>query len=154
MSSGTYRNLGRGGAGNYYSKADLDNATKLAKQRTKDLEAQNTQPGAAAADDTPSTPEYSRLGRGGAGNVTLSALMAAATASSPQPPVDSSRTRQWSGRGGAGNFLGAEQSAGDAGRAAEEAMEAKMEAQHRIEEDVKVDVEKGLAPPQKAYMGP
>jgi hypothetical protein len=118
-------------------------------RNTKDLEAQIPQPGAAAADDTPATQEYARLGRGGAGNVTLSALMAAATASSPQPPVDSSRTRQWSGRGGAGNYLGGEQD-NDAERAAEE--EAK-EARHRIEEEVKVDVEKGLAPPQKAYMG-
>jgi hypothetical protein len=80
--------------------------------------------------------------------VTLTALMAAATSSSPQPPVSSGQTRQWSGRGGAGKFLGAEQNTGEAERAAEA-----EEAQHRIEEEVKVDVEKGLTPPQKAYMG-
>jgi len=148
MSSGTYRNLGRGGAGNYYSKTDLEKATKDAEQQ--DLEAQKTQAGATAADVTPSTQEYARLGRGGAGNVTLSALMAAAAVSSPWTPTDSSQTRQWSGRGGAGNFLGAQQSTNDE---TERAAEAAKEAQHRIEEEVKVDVEKGLAPPQKAYIG-
>ena len=32
MSSGVYRNLGRGGAGNYYSKADLEEAAKRIPQ--------------------------------------------------------------------------------------------------------------------------
>jgi hypothetical protein len=117
----------------------------------KDLEAQNLS-SETATDDNPSTQEYSHLGRGGAGNVTLSALMKKGAASDSQIPVDSSQKSPMSGRGGAGNYYGAEQKILEAERAAEEAKEAE-ETRRRLQEEAKVDVEKGLMPPQKAYMG-
>ncbi|KAI0128853.1 hypothetical protein BJ170DRAFT_682641 [Xylariales sp. AK1849] len=82
-----YRKVGRGGAGNFYSQKDIDEAAK--PSGSTDLEAQKP----AAADEPPSdpaeppaegppststststtgaassTPVYSRTGRGGAGN--------------------------------------------------------------------------------------
>ncbi|KAH0542894.1 hypothetical protein FGG08_002754 [Glutinoglossum americanum] len=144
MSSNVYRNLGRGGAGNYYSKTDMED---VAKRIPQDLEAQNS-PREAAADDTPATQEYSHLGRGGAGNVALSALMEKGTSSSSQPTMKSSQPNPMSGRGGAGNYR-AEQKTLENERAEEEAEEARR----RVQDEVKLDVEKGLMPPQKAYIG-
>ncbi|KAH0562603.1 hypothetical protein GP486_002709 [Trichoglossum hirsutum] len=150
MSSEVYRNLGRGGAGNYYSKTDLEDVAKRAPQIAKDLEAQDL-PSETFVDDSSSAQEYSHLGRGGAGNVALSASMGKGAASDSQTPVDSGQRNPMSGRGGAGNY-DAEQRVLEAERAAKEAEQVE-ETRRRLQEEAKADVEKGLMPPQKAYMG-
>jgi hypothetical protein len=74
-----YRKVGRGGAGNFYSPQDVEEATK---SRSDDLEAQKPAPADEAPSDpaeppsdlpptsagASSTPIYARTGRGGAGN--------------------------------------------------------------------------------------
>ncbi|KAK9771079.1 hypothetical protein SCAR479_12203 [Seiridium cardinale] len=94
-----YRKVGRGGAGNFYSPKDVEEATKAP---SNDLEAQKPAP----ADELPSdpaeaprnqppagasaTPAYARTGRGGAGNF-VDPL--AASSSSTRPHSHSQQPR-------------------------------------------------------------
>ncbi|KAI0844975.1 hypothetical protein F5Y00DRAFT_184925 [Daldinia vernicosa] len=128
MADTVYRRSGRGGAGNFYSQKDIEEATK---RKSEDLEAQKSQP---LADDEPLTDPadgpaqpvagsttngakaYARSGRGGAGNfVDVPSSPVATTApthaSKPQdqshpqsPPTSPRRGGALSGRGGAGNW--------------------------------------------------
>ncbi|KAI1772356.1 hypothetical protein F4818DRAFT_425698 [Hypoxylon cercidicola] len=123
-----YRRSGRGGAGNFYSQKDVEEATKTVDS-SKDLEAQKQQP----ADEIPTDPAdyppshdastaggstaqatYARTGRGGAGNFVDPASAPAPPSSSSAPASPSSTARAaaatavarsgHSGRGGAGNW--------------------------------------------------
>ncbi|KAI0386087.1 hypothetical protein F5Y04DRAFT_115702 [Hypomontagnella monticulosa] len=125
-----YRRSGRGGAGNFYSQKEIDEAMK---QKPEDLEAQKSQQ--VPADDPPSDPAnvpaqspqiasaissgtgassgvktYARSGRGGAGNFVdpTSVVQGPASPTSTSPstsqPHQSSRNAGLSGRGGAGNW--------------------------------------------------
>jgi hypothetical protein len=126
----------------------------------KDVEAQN-----ASADPTPTATApsqgYAHLGRGGAGNwynpsdlvqkgtFSGAGTFTEGTAPATASPKPSQSRQMMGGRGGAGNFHGG---ADDADRERLEAERA-AEAQQKLQESIKADVEKGLAPPQKAYMG-
>ncbi|KAI1469364.1 uncharacterized protein F4812DRAFT_422826 [Daldinia caldariorum] len=128
MSDAVYRRSGRGGAGNFYSQKDIDEA---AKRKSQDLEAQTPQ---TRADDEPladpadgpaqpaATPTvssasngartYARAGRGGAGNfvdVPSSSEVATVTVAAPSStPTAQDQAHiqppRHSGRGGAGNW--------------------------------------------------
>ncbi|KAI2783015.1 hypothetical protein F4815DRAFT_413677 [Daldinia loculata] len=134
MADTVYRRSGRGGAGNFYSQKDIEEATG---RNSEDLEAQKSQP--LADDDEPltdpadgpaqpvavpivgSTTSGVRIGRGGAGNfvdvpsssiaTTAPATKSTTHASNPQdqshpqsPPTSPRRGGALSGRGGAGNW--------------------------------------------------
>ncbi|KAK0711089.1 hypothetical protein B0H67DRAFT_646496 [Lasiosphaeris hirsuta] len=147
-----YRRVGRGGAGNWYSKKDVEEAEKL--QAAADLEAQKhaaTPAAVAAAAAAESAPAYTRAGRGGAGNFKDAATAAAsvqlereevlrAQASSTAKP----RTAGLSGRGGAGNWNDTTALGG-----------AQQERDQRKVEDLELkvlqDVDAVLAAPAPAY---
>ncbi|KIH92213.1 hypothetical protein SPBR_03198 [Sporothrix brasiliensis 5110] len=167
MSMDVFR-VGRGGAGNWYSKKDQEEAEK------RDVEAQANTAGTEAATSQPpvaprpqQTP-YTRGGRGGAGNFYDSAAVAAAErdeaveaarvqatttkstvpASADSPALvtpSSARPRPGlSGRGGAGNWAASAAAAADL----EEEQKRKEAA---IAAQIQQDVEAGLAMPPKAY---
>ncbi|KAI0439604.1 hypothetical protein F4803DRAFT_32618 [Xylaria telfairii] len=115
--SNAYMRTGRGGAGNFYSQKDVDDAAT--KDSAEDIEAQKT-PTLDDNSTAPSTPStsaagaYARSGRGGAGNfvsATPSTLPGISSSSStsfapsstgaPRSPPGAST---YSGRGGAGNW--------------------------------------------------
>ncbi|KAI4865881.1 hypothetical protein F4820DRAFT_277723 [Hypoxylon rubiginosum] len=123
-----YRRTGRGGAGNFYSQKDVEEATKAADS-SKDLEAQkqHQQPPADEIPTDPADPPsqhtttttsdsnngaYARTGRGGAGNFVDPVTAAASSPSSPPASPSSTATPApatvarsgLSGRGGAGNW--------------------------------------------------
>ncbi|PQE05435.1 hypothetical protein CJF31_00010943 [Rutstroemia sp. NJR-2017a BVV2] len=143
--------VGRGGAGNFYSKQDIDNATKSS---AADLEAQSLplskQPTAttAAAVAASQPPEYQHTGRGGAGNYitpsTLSSAGLTQTTTShtdstvnPAPgPAQRSSVVYKGGRGGVGNYEFLE------GERESERMEEE-ERQREIERVVRGGVEVG-----------
>ena len=153
MSSDVFRRVGRGGAGNFYSQKDVEDAENA---RPKDLEAQQQKTATSQHTTTQATsnsaPAYSRAGRGGAGNFyeagTISESIEreqevqktkAAVAASGNARSRGGLT----GRGGMGNW--ADDSA-DVERVKEE--EKKKEV---IEAKILEDVEAGLKLPAKAY---
>ncbi|KAK4146963.1 uncharacterized protein C8A04DRAFT_25157 [Dichotomopilus funicola] len=83
MSSEVFRRVGRGGAGNFYSQQDVQEADRVSKE---DIEAQTADPLTLTRTTTAGTtsgqpgpgPSYTRAGRGGAGNFTF-----------PSPTTDS-----------------------------------------------------------------
>ena len=118
-----YRKVGRGGAGNYYSKQDIEAASKqaapvrtttysrtesLALLQQRDLEAQVTSNTTQVDRNDALHPKYVTSGRGGAGNLTDASNLAAAT--TDHVGSNSTMTEQnhpsahYIGRGGAGNF--------------------------------------------------
>ncbi|KAH8166175.1 hypothetical protein CIB48_g2077 [Xylaria polymorpha] len=98
--SNAYMRTGRGGAGNFYSQKDVEDAAT--KDSTEDIEAQktptlddnSTAPSSSSTPSTSAAGAYARSGRGGAGNFV------SATPSSTLP----SSASTYSGRGGAGNW--------------------------------------------------
>ncbi|OIW33250.1 hypothetical protein CONLIGDRAFT_640396 [Coniochaeta ligniaria NRRL 30616] len=157
MSSEVFRRVGRGGAGNWYSKKDIDDADKVASE---DLEAQKPIPSAAtpttASTSSEDTAAYSRAGRGGAGNFydpkdtdearrqekedsrrTNAALSSAGT-SKPRTGL--------SGRGGVGNWSDPSTTALTKQQEKEE-----QERREHLEAQILQDVDAGLAPPPAAY---
>ncbi|CAK7202645.1 hypothetical protein SEUCBS139899_005371 [Sporothrix eucalyptigena] len=166
MSMDVFR-VGRGGAGNWYSKKDQEEAEK------RDIEAQKSAAESGAASQPPVAPQpqqtpYTRGGRGGAGNFYDSAAVEAAerdeaieaarvqatttTAATPAsidaPAVvtpSSARPRPGlSGRGGAGNW------AASAAAAAEQEEEQRRK-EAAIAAQIEQDVEAGLPMPPKTY---
>ncbi|CAK7239256.1 MAG: hypothetical protein STHCBS139747_000685 [Sporothrix thermara] len=166
MSMDIFR-VGRGGAGNWYSKKDQEEAEK------RDVEAQKNAAETGASSKPPVAPQpqqtpYTRGGRGGAGNFYDSAAVAAAErdeaieaarvqatttaasvpASADAPAVvtsSSARPRPGlSGRGGAGNW------AASAAAAAEQE-EAQRRKEEAIAAQIEHDVEAGLPMPPKTY---
>ncbi|KAL1899409.1 hypothetical protein Sste5346_002805 [Sporothrix stenoceras] len=166
MSMDVFR-VGRGGAGNWYSKKDQEEAEK------RDVEAQANAAGTEAASQPPIAPQpqqtpYTRGGRGGAGNFYDSAAVAAAerdeaveaarvqatTTKTTIPPsvdapavVTSSSARPkpgLSGRGGAGNWAAS-------AAAAAELEEEQKRKEAAIAAQIQQDVEAGLPMPPKTY---
>ncbi|KAK4456285.1 hypothetical protein QBC34DRAFT_420016 [Podospora aff. communis PSN243] len=152
-SSDVYRRVGRGGAGNWYSKKDVEEAEKA--QASADLEAQKAAVTPAPATD--SAPVYARAGRGGAGNFKD---QASAAASIKAEREEAERTKAavaatagkarvgLSGRGGVGNWSDSTTPLGAV---------VQQEEQQKVEDlELKVlkDVEAGLAMPAPAYHHP
>ncbi|KAK3296064.1 uncharacterized protein B0H64DRAFT_374206 [Chaetomium fimeti] len=179
MSSEVFRRVGRGGAGNFYSKQDVQDAEKKASTTT-DLEAQDQLPNPLSLTPTHATgssslgpgTSYTRAGRGGAGNFTFSSADDAA--STPASSADTAAQKQeeeadrakaaaavaaslaakskaggLSGRGGAGNW-----SMGGSEREEEDKEERRKEEEKEVERKVLMDVEVGLAPPARVYAPP
>lgn len=146
-----YRRVGRGGAGNWYSKKDVEEAEKI--QAAADLEAQKlaATPAAVAAAAEGSAPAYARAGRGGAGNFKDAATAAASVQLEREEvrraqAVSTVKPRQagLSGRGGAGNWSDTTALGG-----------AQQERDQRKVEDLELkvlqDVDAVLAAPAPAY---
>ncbi|KAG9241897.1 hypothetical protein BJ878DRAFT_202945 [Calycina marina] len=137
MADEVYSKVGRGGAGNFYSKKDVVATTPT------DLEAQSPT-------TTPNTTtEYQHTGRGGAGNWVAPSSLAdaglAQTISTPSTSTENMAKQAYKGgRGGAGNFHD---------REAEERARSEEEERRRRENEGAIvrDVEKGLARPERAY---
>ncbi|KAI4221557.1 MAG: hypothetical protein L6R36_006826 [Xanthoria steineri] len=146
MASDTYRKVGRGGAGNYYSNQDIQQAQK---QAAEDLEAQPIvadDPRAANAKE----PEYIHSGRGGAGNYSTASDPAERKRSVDMAPSTRERTVPeggFYGRGGAGNLRGS-----DKGSSVDDAEIRASEVQKQAYEQTVQDVEKGLKAPEKAHL--
>ncbi|KAI1384565.1 uncharacterized protein F4822DRAFT_366940 [Hypoxylon trugodes] len=159
-----YRRSGRGGAGNFYSQKDIDEATK---RQPEDLEAQKhiphdeppTDPADVPAQAAPVVSNnaggmtgYSRSGRGGAGNFVESPASPTATATiSPTTPTTttSPSTQQapragLSGRGGAGNWTLTE---------SEEPYDREQERKRREALDAHIlqDIRESLPQPSRIY---
>ncbi|KAI1742213.1 hypothetical protein F4680DRAFT_446280 [Xylaria scruposa] len=131
--SDAYLRTGRGGAGNFYSQKDVEEA--VTKDRAEDIEAQKPQTTHLPIDDNSTTPAstpstYARSGRGGAGNFISSTLPSTNTTSFPPAstgtPKSPSSASKYSGRGGAGNWSAAESEG--AKRAKEEQEQRRKEA--------------------------
>ncbi|KAL7938980.1 hypothetical protein V8C35DRAFT_93361 [Trichoderma chlorosporum] len=143
--------VGRGGAGNYVSSKEADEAFK-------DLEAQQLKLIATSSHSAaPSQPQGSaRAGRGGAGNFidpAYAAQIQGQLADETEAAVASSLKKQpqphranWSGRGGAGNFNW-EAAAEDEKRQQEQQEENRAELDRKIKEAV----EESLKMPEKAH---
>ncbi|KAK3900110.1 putative mitochondrial DnaJ chaperone [Staphylotrichum tortipilum] len=172
MTTDVFRRIGRGGAGNFYSQKDVQEAEEAAAA-TADLEAQTPNPTAltrtltsASITTTSSTPSYARAGRGGAGNFTFpdpSSTPAPAPSTEQQQQDEQeternraavaasiaarARTGGLGGRGGAGNWTGGNSAA-----------TVSVEEQKKVEEELELrvlrDVEGGLAMPPRAYHAP
>ncbi|KAB5570228.1 hypothetical protein GE09DRAFT_1217667 [Coniochaeta sp. 2T2.1] len=156
-SQDVYRRVGRGGAGNWYSKQEIDDADKA---KLEDIEAQKQSNATAASDNPNQAAAYSRAGRGGAGNFydakdadearrreredskrTVSALAAASSAAA----TSKAPRAGLSGRGGAGNW------STDQAALAAAAEERERRRRDDLEAQVLQDVDAGLAPPPAAY---
>ncbi|KAI0391503.1 hypothetical protein F5Y17DRAFT_440277 [Xylariaceae sp. FL0594] len=117
-----YLRTGRGGAGNFYSQKDVEDAVKGG--RKDDIEAQilavparlddnGTTPSSSSGNNTASsssssTPHsavYARSGRGGAGNFVPASSTTTSTPTQVNPPHPQPQPHKSSGRGGAGNFV-------------------------------------------------
>ncbi|KAI1282420.1 hypothetical protein F5Y07DRAFT_238969 [Xylaria sp. FL0933] len=145
-----YLRTGRGGAGNFYSQKDVEDA--VTKDRTEDIEAQKLP---AKLDNNSTTPSalppsstgggaYVRAGRGGAGNFVMPPSNLPTTHSppslSPPPPSSSPPAAQqssvpssagvsrYSGRGGAGNWGHSNSESEGARRAKDEQEQRRKEA--------------------------
>lgn len=167
-----YRKVGRGGAGNFYSKKDVEEVTK---SQTSDPEAQRpvpadeppSDPAEAPATGPPivdtgasSTPAYARTGRGGAGNFVDPQTASSATIRAPAQPhpatvhttgnqslagsTSSQPAPRLSGRGGAGNYATGEQRIIDGG-------EQERKRKEAIDNDIFADVRAGLQEPGRAH---
>ncbi|KAH6719961.1 hypothetical protein DL95DRAFT_145699 [Leptodontidium sp. 2 PMI_412] len=162
--SDVYRKVGRGGAGNYYSKQDIVDATK----NTGDIESQtpsSTTVNTSTSHSSPA-PEYLHTGRGGAGNwVQPSELKShgltqqsedmhsTATTRPAEAPAQrvlgSSKPTYRGGRGGAGNYF----DDGEEKRRVEEEERREREREREVQGRVEEDVERGLKRPERAYGG-
>merc|ERR1711939_1046329 len=138
--SDIYKKVGRGGAGNYYSKQDIADATKNAT----DIESQASSHTHTQAHSTSSpAPEYQQTEDMHSTETTRPAEAPA------QRVMGSSKPTYRGGRGGAGNYF---DDGEEARRIEEERVEEerrKREVQGRVEEDV----ERGLKRPERAYSG-
>ncbi|EFX00740.1 hypothetical protein CMQ_7742 [Grosmannia clavigera kw1407] len=152
MSDEVFRRVGRGGAGNWYSKKDVEEAEK--PEDRIEIPEQDTSSAAIRASPAP----YARGGRGGAGNFFDSQSVAAVAVerqdeavrlqAAASPSGYPRKPAAYSGRGGAGNWTGAI-------AAAEQEQEAKerqkQQQQAVMEAQIRQDVEAGLAMPAPAY---
>ncbi|TDZ24248.1 hypothetical protein Cob_v003031 [Colletotrichum orbiculare MAFF 240422] len=155
--SDVFRKVGRGGAGNFFSKKDVEDAQKASPE---DVEAQKDAATAATTSPTSATTNpsgYARAGRGGAGNFHETASLPDAkqqeeAAGKTQAAVNASLARSSrsgggaSGRGGAGNYG---ESAVPGAETTDE--DVRKEA---LEKKIIEDVEAGLPMPPKTYYHP
>jgi len=148
-----YKKMGRGGAGNFYSKDDIATAAAIT-----DTESQSP------TNDLTKTPtsslppsEYIHSGRGGAGNwIKPSELPSAGPTQTTSPSANpilakkivaqANKPVYRGGRGGAGNY-------GDLEAEEKVRRERASEERRKVEERVERDVELGLSKPPKAYGG-
>ncbi|KLU87520.1 hypothetical protein MAPG_06519 [Magnaporthiopsis poae ATCC 64411] len=150
MSDDVYRRVGRGGAGNFYSKKDVEDVEKASKAAI-DLEAQKTDP-SSLEEAAPAPAQYSRAGRGGAGNfyegggagssddsAEARRVQALVGASLAQP-----KQGAHGGRGGMGNW------SSDSGTTAQ-AQGDERARMSLLQAKILKDVDAGLAPPPKTY---
>ena len=162
----SYAKVGRGGAGNYYSQQDIEEAATRLKEvplmplytphgpivltSLQDVEAQQEHPETQTADPDASRPEYAHAGRGGAGNFKPTATAAAAATpgdvSTSVKPATIAEAG-YSGRGGAGNFRGEALE-----RRRSEAIAREQEAEEKAYQETVREVDQGLKPPEKAYL--
>lgn len=148
MASEMYRKVGRGGAGNYYSPQDIDEA---AKRINEDVEAQEAVKSTLIDNTKATQSNYAHQGRGGAGNYQSTSL-----ANAPGIPNDLSTSVKQTvvpegghiGRGGAGNFV-----SGDVERRKSDAERRLSQAQERIHAQTVEDVGKEMKIPEKAHLG-
>ncbi|KAF5501028.1 hypothetical protein CGCS363_v006638 [Colletotrichum siamense] len=150
--SDVFRKVGRGGAGNFYSKKDVEDVEKA---KPEDAEAQKD--AAAAATTTSPTSSsngsaYARAGRGGAGNFYDHSSLPDTkqqeeAAGKTQAAVNASLARSArgaTGRGGAGNY-------GDSTVPGSETAEDEVKRKEALEKKIIEDVEAGLPMPPKTY---
>jgi len=135
---------------------------------SQDLEAQRIISNTSLSATINSSPEtssgdYIKTGRGGAGNFVSTsdaenpnarqaienAIRHAKEKVRENQPVEGAAPQKSSGRGGAGNYR---QTATEEDKRQAEEEERKL--QSRVEVQVRTDVGKGLAMPQRAYMAP
>ncbi|CAG8983817.1 hypothetical protein HYALB_00006783 [Hymenoscyphus albidus] len=168
-----YRKVGRGGAGNFYSKEDVKNVASSLTPST--LESQplssstSSQP-AKTPQTTAPPPEYSHTGRGGAGNwvppstlppsstdfniTSLTPVNPSTTSYTPSiipvktPATNVATAKYRGGRGGAGNYSWADEE----GRKRDE-REREEEREMGIRMRVLGEVEGGLKVPGRAVVG-
>ncbi|KAA8568781.1 hypothetical protein EYC84_007770 [Monilinia fructicola] len=178
MSQEPYKKVGRGGAGNFYSKQDVERTSGAS-----DLEAQSASSSAGSTKHhkTPSLisqalravsgppPEYQHTGRGGAGNLAspaslLSSGLTQTTTNysdptvNPAPPSSSPRNIKSSmqsvvykgGRGGAGNYDWEEDNK-EKERISGEEKRKEEEIGKLVVGEVDGEGEGGLKKPGKAY---
>ncbi|KAL8755470.1 MAG: hypothetical protein Q9199_003616 [Rusavskia elegans] len=148
MASDTYRKVGRGGAGNYYSSQDIQQAQE---QAAEDIEAQPIIAGELRASDA-KEPEYIHSGRGGAGNYSNASDAAERKRSVDMTPSTREQTVPeggFYGRGGAGNLRGSDKSPSVDDT---ETKASETQKQKQAYEDTVQDVEKGLRAPEKAHL--
>ncbi|KAK4217963.1 hypothetical protein QBC37DRAFT_413641 [Rhypophila decipiens] len=155
-----YRRVGRGGAGNWYSKKDVEEAEKAQQQADIEAQKQNIASAAGPANPIAASTQYHRAGRGGAGNFhepattapdavdpvavqqteeQIEKIKAAVAAQKP-------RTGGMGGRGGVGNWSSNSNSLN--------VQQQEKEEQKKVQEvELRVlkDVEAGLAMPKPAY---
>ncbi|KAL8370341.1 hypothetical protein RB595_000630 [Gaeumannomyces hyphopodioides] len=158
MSDEVYKRVGRGGAGNFYSKKDVEDVAKASKVPT-DLEAQTTASSLVHPPATIGGPtQYSRAGRGGAGNfydgggdpaTVADSVEREAEARKAQALVGASLAQPKNGglggRGGAGNWSDSNGSGGSSVPPWERPTMDQLQAK------IVKDVDAGLAPPPKTY---
>ncbi|KAL9585684.1 MAG: hypothetical protein Q9212_001380 [Teloschistes hypoglaucus] len=145
MEPETYQKFGRGGAGNYYSKKDIQ---QVEKKVAEDVESQPTAAGELGAVDA-KQPEFIHSGRGGAGNYGNASDPTERKRSIDMKPTTREGTVPeggFYGRGGAGNLRNLEASSNtDNGEPASPKQEEAYEMTVR-------DVEKGLRAPEQAHL--
>ncbi|KAK4186556.1 putative mitochondrial DnaJ chaperone [Podospora australis] len=169
-SSDVFRKVGRGGAGNFYSKKDVEEVIAATTSGKKDVEAQlpttteaeltKTITAATLAQQQQPAP-YSKGGRGGAGNFYDAALTAesakshhdevertkAAVAASIAAKAKSGSLFTGGGRGGAGNY-------GAAVTNSKEEEEQRKAVEEELELRVLREVEESLGKPMGVYTRP
>ncbi|KAL8840131.1 MAG: hypothetical protein Q9170_001479 [Blastenia crenularia] len=145
MEPDSYQKFGRGGAGNYYSKQDIQD---VQQRVASDVEDQPT-----TTDDSQQTdarqPEYIHSGRGGAGNYSNTSDTAELKRSVDMTPSTRERTVPeggFYGRGGAGNLRGFDVDS------QEEAERRASQTQKQAYQKTVQDVEQGLRAPEKAHL--
>ncbi|KAK2630149.1 hypothetical protein QTJ16_000969 [Diplocarpon rosae] len=163
-----YQKVGRGGAGNFYSKQDMVEANKNSDLESASRQRPTSNPSPAS---TAPAPEYLHTGRGGAGNWVQPSELASSGLAQIHPTSDlistskpaagaspaarvggSSKPTYRSGRGGAGNYH--DLMPGVEGE--EEGLP--MESEERsiklwAERQAQEAAERALMRPEKAYRG-
>jgi hypothetical protein len=178
MSDEIAQKVGRGGAGNYYTKAEVENASHavwlmcsalMRPFANMLLQSPPSQKSTQRVDTQLEFPTYARTGRGGAGNY-IAPAQELPTSSDAQSDLQSAREvldasreklkdkvtvdkskayRGHSGRGGAGNWKPGSEEA-----ERKRAEDKEMKVRNRIDASIRLDVEKELKPPPKVYAAP
>ncbi|KAI0429701.1 hypothetical protein F5Y09DRAFT_254722 [Xylaria sp. FL1042] len=164
-----YLRTGRGGAGNFYSQKDVEDAAT--KDRTEDIEAQNPP---AKLDNNSTTPStlpptsaggnvYARSGRGGAGNFVMPPSNLPTTSPPSKPTTQQSSTPnsggtsggtsgslpRYSGRGGAGNWGDNSNSESEGARQAKDEQEQRRK--EALDAGIAREIRASLPQPPRTY---
>lgn len=179
METESYQKTGRGGAGNFYSKHDIEEATKHTAEVSKethndledsyvlslelqdgsnssifqlDLEAQS-QTGRAPIESSENLhSDYTISGRGGAGNFWRKEDIVAGSPSSSDTPISiKPSTIPNIGYSGRGGIGNIR--SGEVEKLREDMEARAAEARQRAHDEVVRDVEMGLKMPERAHLG-